>query len=42
MQELGSMSKLSLCNKIKKCTEICKEVIKQQKNKNKNKKKGKK
>ena len=37
MQELGSMSKLSLCNKIKKCTEICKEVIKQQKNKNKNK-----
>lgn len=38
VKELGSMSKLSLYNKIKKCTEVCKEVLKQQKMKNKSKK----
>ena len=30
MKKLGSMSKLSLCNKIEKYTEICKEVLKEQ------------
>ena len=30
IKKLGSMSKLSLCNKIQKYTEICKEVLKEQ------------
>ena len=30
MKQLGSMSKLPLCNKIQKYTEICKEVLKEQ------------
>ena len=32
IKELGSMSKLSLCNKIQKYTEICKQVLKEQEN----------
>ena len=32
MKKLGSMSKLSLCNKIQKYTEICQEVLKEQEN----------
>ena len=32
VKELGSMSKLSLCNKIQKYTEICKQVLKEQEN----------
>ena len=32
IKELGSMSKLSLCNKIKKYTEICQQVLKEQEN----------
>lgn len=32
MKQLGSMSKLSLCNKIQKYTEICQEVLKEQDN----------
>ena len=32
MKQLGSMSKLSLCNKIEKYTEICQEVLKEQRN----------
>ena len=30
MKQLGSMSKLPLCNKIQKYTEICREVLKEQ------------
>ena len=30
IKKLGSMSKLSLCNKIQKCTEICQELLKEQ------------
>ena len=37
MKELGSLSKLSLCNKIQKYTEICQEVLKQQESKKKTK-----
>lgn len=33
VKKLGSMSKLSLCNKIQKYTEICQEVLKEQENK---------
>jgi hypothetical protein len=33
IKKLGSMSKLSLCNKIQKYTEICQEVLKEQENK---------
>ena len=32
IKQLGSMSKLSLCNKIQKYTEICQEVLKEQEN----------
>ena len=32
IQQLGSMSKLSLYNKIEKYTEICQEVLKEQEN----------
>ena len=32
IKELGSMSKLSLCNKIQKYTEVCQQVLKEQKN----------
>ena len=32
IKKLGSMSKLSLCNKIQKYTEICKEILKEQEN----------
>ena len=34
IQQLGSMSKLSLYNKIEKYTEICQEVLKEQENEN--------
>jgi hypothetical protein len=33
IKKLGSMSKLSLCNKIQKYTEICQEVLKEKENK---------
>ena len=36
IQQLGSMSKLSLYNKIEKYTEICQEVLKEQENGNEN------
>ena len=42
VKKLGSMSKLSLCNKIQKYTEICQEVLKEQENKEGGKKKKKK
>ena len=48
IKELGSMSKLSLCNKIQKYTEVCQQVLKEQENgeeivqESKKKKKGKK
>lgn len=32
IKELGSMSKLSLCNKIQKYTEVCQQVLKEQEN----------
>ena len=32
IKQLGSMSKLSLCNKIQKYTEICQQVLKEQEN----------
>ena len=32
IKELGSMSKLSLCNKIQKQTEVCQQVLKEQEN----------
>ena len=32
IKQLGSMSKLSLCNKIEKYTEICQQVLKEQEN----------
>ena len=37
IKKLGSMSKLSLCNKIQKYTEICEEVLKEQENREGNK-----
>ena len=42
IKKLGSMSKLSLCNKIQKYTEICQEVLKEQENKESGKDKKKK
>ena len=42
IKKLGSMSKLSLCNKIQKYTEICQEVLKEQENKEGGKDKNKK
>ena len=42
VKKLGSMSKLSLCNKIQKYTEICQEVLKEQENKEGGKEKKKK